>query len=159
MYHQVGHVGPNGYDSSSLSVRSRSRSRSRSRDRSTRSRSSSIELEVDSPPPPPRISVSPTTEISHIPKNSEAFSVSALLKREDEPKSKSPLSNSSFECVRLVLVRMGWLKSMVNCFCLQTKLFPVLRTKPSEPTAVPSVSVLCDAPATGSPVESSLKQV
>ncbi|XP_062706191.1 fez family zinc finger protein 1 isoform X2 [Aedes albopictus] len=100
VYHQVGHVGPNGYDSSSLSVRSRSRSRSRSRDRSTRSRSSSIELEVDSPPPPPRISVSPTTEISHIPKNSEAFSVSALLKREDEPKSKSPLSNSSFECVR-----------------------------------------------------------
>lgn len=101
MYHQQGHV-PNGYDSSSLSVRSRSHSRSRSRDRSTRSRSSSIELEVDSPPPPPRISLSPTTEIAHIPKNSEAFSVSALLKREDEPKSKSPLSNSSFECVRFV---------------------------------------------------------
>lgn len=93
----------NGYDSSSLSVRSRSRSRSRSRDRSTRSRSSSIELEVDSPPPPRIVSVSPTTDIiPHIPKNSEAFSVSALLKREDEPKSKSPLSNGSFDCVRLV---------------------------------------------------------
>lgn len=99
VYHQAGHV-PNGYDSSSLSVRSRSRSRSRSRDRSTRSRSSSIELEVDSPPPPPRIGLSPTTDIAPLPKNSEAFSVSALLKREDEPKSKSPLSNSSFECVR-----------------------------------------------------------
>ncbi|XP_038111664.1 fez family zinc finger protein 1 isoform X2 [Culex quinquefasciatus] len=91
----------NGYDSSSLSVRSRSRSRSRSRDRSTRSRSSSIELEVDSPPPPRIVSVSPTTDIiPHIPKNSEAFSVSALLKREDEPKSKSPLSNGSFDCIR-----------------------------------------------------------
>uniref|UniRef100_A0A182ILH4 C2H2-type domain-containing protein n=1 Tax=Anopheles atroparvus TaxID=41427 RepID=A0A182ILH4_ANOAO len=54
---------------------------------------------VDSPPPP-RINQSPTTDIPHVPKNSEAFSVSALLKREDEPKSKSPLSNGSFDAVR-----------------------------------------------------------
>lgn len=74
---------------------SRSRSRSRSRDGS-RSRSVSTELEVDSPPSSPlpsRLLESPIiTEITPIPKKSETFSVSALLKQ--DPKKSNDINRN-----------------------------------------------------------------
>ncbi|KAJ6649898.1 Zinc finger protein [Pseudolycoriella hygida] len=73
---------------------SKSRSRSSSRSRyASRSCSVSPELEVDSPPPL-RITDSPSTTLIQSSKNSEQFSVSALL-REDQPrKTKSPTIKS-----------------------------------------------------------------
>lgn len=81
---------------SNLSARSR-----RSGD-SRRSRSSSPELEVDSPPPPRVIDSPPcATEINEMPKKSNAFSVSALLRNDSDMKGngrKSP--NISFTPLR-----------------------------------------------------------
>lgn len=75
------------------------RSRSNSR-HGSRSRSSSSELEVDSPPPPPRINDSPSIIEVGVEKKSNGFSMSALLRNDDQPKLDKALTGSSFTPLR-----------------------------------------------------------